>query len=376
MLRSLATLLLALAACSASFDSGIDGHPGNGDGHPGSPDGKPGEPDAKPGSPDARPGTPDAPMSTSTGVSIIVEPDGQSANQLLDEIDGATKSVYMTMYEIDDSRMLSALVARKQAGLDVQVVLDGSSMTKSWNTPAYNQLSSGGVNVVWSSTSFTYTHEKTVIIDGAVAWIMTMNLNTSSPKDNREYLARDPDAADVAEATAIFKADHAHQSITPSGTLVVANTNARADLVALINSANSTVDIEVEEFSDNNSAGITNAVVNAAKRGVAVRLVIANGTLDSAQTTADSDVKSAGGKIVMTGPTSGNGSAGNPYIHAKAIVIDCSGTTCARGFVGSENLTGGSLGYNRELGVEISDPSELAKVKAAIDTDFASGTPK
>jgi phosphatidylserine/phosphatidylglycerophosphate/cardiolipin synthase-like enzyme len=205
---------------------------------------------------------------------------------------------------------------------------------------------------------------------------MTMNLNTSSPKDNREYLARDPDAADVAEATAIFKADHAHQSITPSGDLVVANSNARADLVALIDSAKSTLDVEDEEFSDTYSTGITNAVVRAAKRGVKVRVVIANGSLSSSMTTSNTAVKNAGGVVVITGPTSGNGTPSNPYIHAKAIVVDCAGTTCARAFVGSENMTGGSLGYNRELGLELTDPTELGKVESAIGTDFAKGTPQ
>lgn len=76
--------------------------------------------------------------------------------------------------------------------------------------------------MVWSSTSFTYTHEKTAIIDGRAAWIMTMNCNKSSPKVNREFLAIDTNLADVAEATRVFAADHAHQPITPSGALVVA----------------------------------------------------------------------------------------------------------------------------------------------------------
>ncbi|HET9989593.1 MAG TPA: phospholipase D-like domain-containing protein, partial [Kofleriaceae bacterium] len=103
---------------------------------------------------------------------------------------------------------------------------------------------------------------------------------------------------------------------------------------------------------------------------VKVRVIVGNSSPDLASI---SRVKAAGGKVVVTGPMSGNGTAANPYIHAKAIVIDCSGTTCARGYVGSENFSAGSLGYNRELGVIFSAPSELAKLKAAIDTDFAAG---
>ncbi len=304
---------------------------------------------------------------------IIVEPNGKHASELVTAIGAAKQSVYMTMYQIDSTAVIDAIVARKQAGLDVQVILDGSSQCKSFNTTAYNDFHAASIPVVWSSSSFTYTHEKTVIIDGKTAWIMTMNANTSSPSSNREYLAIDTDAGDVAEATAVFQADHAMQAVTPTGNLVVAPSNARTKLVELIDGATKTVDVEGEEFSDTSTTGVVNAVVNAARRGVTVHVVIGN---SSPNATAITLVKTAGGHVVVTGPTSGNGTSSNPYIHAKAVVVDCSGTSCARGYVGSENFSGGSLGYNRELGVVFDTTSELAKVKAAIDTDFAAGVPQ
>ena len=55
-------------------------------------------------------------------------------------------------------------------------------------------------------------------------------------------------------------------------------------------------------------------------------------------------------------------------------MVDCVSGTCAQGFVGSENFSGGSLGYNRELGVIFDVPAELSKVETAIATDFAHGT--
>ena len=101
----------------------------------------------------------------------------------------------MTMYEIDSSTVISALVGRKNAGLDVQAILDGSTTTRSFNMDwQYNHAQHRASSRSWSSPTFTFTHEKTVIVDGATAWIMTMNANTSSPKDNREYLAIDTDA--------------------------------------------------------------------------------------------------------------------------------------------------------------------------------------
>lgn len=343
--------LVLLAACGSHSGTMSDAPAGGGDSH----------------AIDAPGSTSDAPM-PSHAVSIIVEPNGQGGSELVSAINAAQTSVYMTMYEIDSTKVINALVARKQAGLDVQAILDSSSTTKSFNTPAYNTLKGAGIGVVWSSTAFTYTHEKTFIIDGATAWIMTMNANTSSPSANREYLAIDTDATDIAEATAIFKADHAMTSITPTGPLVVAPTNARPALVALIDSSMHTLDVEGEEFSDTYSTGVVNAVARAASRGVTVHVVIANATPDA---TSVNRVKLAGGKVVITGPTSGNGTSTNPYIHAKAIVADS-----GRAFVGSENFSGGSLGYNRELGVIFDAAAEVAKVKTTIDADFAKGTPQ
>jgi phosphatidylserine/phosphatidylglycerophosphate/cardiolipin synthase-like enzyme len=314
--------------------------------------------------------TSDANVHGTSAISIIVEPDGNSAMQLISAINAATTSINVTMYEMSNNSIISALKARAQAHVPVKVILDGSSTNKSFNTSAHDTLVSAGAQVVWSNPSFTYTHEKCFIIDAKQAWIMTMNATGTAPDENREYLAIDTDAADITEAQAVFDADFAMHSITPSGALVVANSNARPDLVALINASTKTLDIEGEEFSDLNTGGIVDSTVVAAHRGVVVHVIIGNSSPDQ---TAIARVKTAGGHVVVTGPMSGNGSMSAPYIHAKAMLIDCMGTSCTRGFVGSENFSAGSLGYNRELGVIFSTSTELAKVKAAIDTDFAAG---
>ena len=141
--------------------------------------------------------------------------------------------------------------------------------------------------------------------------------------------------------------------------------------MALIGTATKSLDIEDEEFSDDNSNGITDAVVAAAGRGVTVRVIVAGGSSDSTQTTGLGDVKKAGGTVYVSDATSGGGTATDPYIHAKTILVDCSTGTCARGFVGSENMTTGSLEYNRELGVILTDATQLGVVYTAVSTDFA-----
>jgi cardiolipin synthase len=319
---------------------------------------------------DAPSTTGDANVAGTSAISIIVEPDGNDAAQLVAAITAATTSIDVTMYEMSNNTIITALANRAKAHVSVRVVLDGSSINKSFNTPAKNTLTAAGATVVWSNPSFTYTHEKCIILDSSQAWIMTMNATGTAPSSNREYLAIDTDPADIAEAKAVFEADFALHAITPTGALVVANTNARADLVALINASTTTLDLEGEELSDLNTGGIVDSLATAAHRGVAVRVIIGN---SSPNATAIARVKAAGGKVVVTGPMSGSGTMTNPYIHAKAITIDCSGTQCAKGYVGSENFSANSLGYNRELGVIFSSAAELAKVEAAIATDFARG---
>jgi phosphatidylserine/phosphatidylglycerophosphate/cardiolipin synthase-like enzyme len=315
-------------------------------------------------------------------ISIIVEPNGNKGQEVVDAINAAQTSVYMTMYELNDADVLTALVNRRKAGVDVEVLLDGSTTTRSNNSPSYSTLQSGSVPVKYtvpegSGGPFALTHEKTFIVDGTTAWIMSMNLDTGPPQYNREYLATDTSSADVTEATAIFQSDYMHPTGTPitaSGDLVVspstAGGNSESDLAALVGEATTTLDVEVEELGGTND--LVKAIAAAAKRGVTTHVVVANDPpLDTA---ADSSITSAGGKLVMTGPSSSDGTASNPYIHGKAILIDCSGTTCKKGFIGSENDSTQSLLYNRELGVIFTDTAELAKVKTAIDTDFAAGT--
>jgi phosphatidylserine/phosphatidylglycerophosphate/cardiolipin synthase-like enzyme len=358
-----------VAACSGSAGSG-NGEPEDGGNPQGGPDG--GTPVADGSLPpgvDGGAGTPDghAPPPhdgstpginiTTSPVQLIVEP-SDDADALLTAMKAAKKSIHMTMYQLDDSRFISALTSAHSSGLEVKVILQQTFPTGGNNNQsAYNTLTSAGVSVVWASTTFSLTHEKCVILDGATAWIMTMNLNSSSPSSNREYLAIDTVAGDVQEAESIFAADFAHSPIVPGGNLVVAPVNARQLIVALIQEAKTKIDVEGEELSD---TSVVSALVAAQGAGIPVRIVLASTTPSSSQQTAVTQLKAAGVKVVSTS---------NPYIHAKALVTD--GT---RAYVGSANFTAGSLAYNRELGVITADATALGQLETTIGTDFSHGT--
>jgi cardiolipin synthase A/B len=349
------------------------------------PEGGPG-PDGTPPGMDGSPGI-DSPSGgkdgggppPSSGITITVEPDGSGdAAGLLSAIDSATTAVHVEMYLLSNSKYIDAFIALHKAGKDVKVLLNqtfpSGTSSSDTNASSYSQLMSAGVPVVWAPSAFTYTHEKAVIIDPAggtysQVWVMTMNLDTDAPKYNREFLAQDANAADIAEAEAIFEADYANTSITPTGSLVVAPAppnNCVTELVDLINSATTSIDMEAEEFDDSGKSSeelVFNALAAKAKAGVAVHLVLEDSD-ESSQTSAVSALEAAGAKVVGYS-CSGTGLD----IHAKALVADG-----ARAYVGSENFSGGSLGYNRELGVYFTEASEVTKVYSTIQADFAAGS--
>lgn len=286
----------------------------------------------------------------------------QGESSIYSFVNAATSSIDMTMYELRDTTMENDLIAREKAGVNVRVILDGQET--SVNSAAYSALQAGGVSVTYSSSSFTYTHQKTVTVDNKESYISTGNLDTTYYATSRDFGVFDTDLNDVNAIVAVFNADFAKTSITPSDgdDLVWSPTDSQTHIVALLNGAQHTLDIEQEEFSD--SAELS-AIVAAENRGVTVRLVLENESNEWAA--GISQVEAAGAKV--TTYTSSTGF----YVHAKTVVADY-GTSTAKVFLGSENMTANSLNSNRELGLIVSDSGVLNGVESTFNTDFGSSS--
>ena len=289
-------------------------------------------------------------------VSLVTLPD-QGENAIYSFVNSATSSIDVTIYELKDTTLENDLVSREKAGANVRVIMDQAQ--KSYNTAAYNVLTAGGVGVVWSSTSFTYTHQKTITVNNDESYISTGNFDTTYYATSRDFGVFDTDANDVAAIVAVFNADYAHTSITPSDgdDLVWSPTDSQSHLLALINGAQHSLDVEQEEFSDTT---LVNAIVADAKRGVTVRIVIED---PSDYTSELNEVTAAGGSY--TGYSSSTGY----YIHAKTVIADY-GTSTAKAFAGSENMTSNSLNDNRELGLITTDSGVISGLESAFNGDF------
>ncbi|MFI9159671.1 phosphatidylserine/phosphatidylglycerophosphate/cardiolipin synthase family protein [Kitasatospora aureofaciens] len=291
----------------------------------------------------------------------VVFPD-QSHTVVYNLINSATKSIDVTMYELRDTTAVNDLIARRRAGVKVRVILDAQHT--SVNGSAYSALRAAGVGVTYSSSVFVYTHQKTVTVDGATSLILTGNLDATYYSSSRDYGVLDTDANDVNAIEQVFAADYAKTSITPSDgdNLVWSPTDSQDRLLALINGAQTSLDVEELEFGDQ---ALVDAVTAAANRGVTVRVV---GMNPSSYGSSFDEVTAAGARVVTYSSTTGL------YIHAKAVVADY-GTSTAKVFAGSENFSDNSLNNNRELGLIVSDSGVLDTIESTFATDFANGTP-
>lgn len=303
-----------------------------------------------------------ASLCAATHVQVFVEPDAGEA-PILRAIGSAQHSVWVEVYILSDNNVLRALEAAATRGVDVRVLLEphpfgGGDVTAQKDI---EELNAAGAQARASDPAYYYTHEKALLIDGATAYILTANLSRSglggsSSGANREYGVIDTDSGDVTQVRAIFQADWDHTTPAITQThLVVSPVNSRADLLALIGSARTTIQIEDEEFYDQPSE---EALIAAAHRGVTVEVTLPTGTTGEA---ADIGRLSSGGVHVRLLTA--------PYPHAKLILVDG-----AVAFVGSQNFSATSLDQNRELGIVLADPTAMSTLIQVFGQDWSLAT--
>lgn len=293
-----------------------------------------------------------------SALTLLTEPD-QGMQPIYDFVGTATKTLDMTMYELVDTQFTTLLTKAASNGVTVRVILDQND-EKTDNTPAYNALSAGGVQVHWADPTYEATHQKTITVDGTTSAIMTLNLAAEDYPTSRDFAVITSDPTDVAAIESVFAADFAGTSITPGDDLVWSPTNSESQLLGVINGAKTSLLVENEEMSD---SAIVSALAGAGSRGVDVRVTMEDSTSYQTEFTT---LVNAGVKLATYEHAA-------IYIHAKVILADY-GTSTAKVFIGSENFSNASLTSNRELGIITGDPGVMAGIEKTLTADFTGGT--
>jgi phosphatidylserine/phosphatidylglycerophosphate/cardiolipin synthase-like enzyme len=292
---------------------------------------------------------------------VITEPDAGIA-PIVAMIENASSSVDVVMYQLEDTDIEHALAADEARGVAVRVLLNGGYYGKKENTDndaAYQYFSQNGVAAHWTPSYFALTHQKTIVIDGTTALIMTMNLTPQYYASSREFDIVDTDASDVEAIESAFGDDwNDDETTADTADDLIWSPGSEPALLSLINGAHDSLDIYNEEMADTK---ITSALEAAAARGVAVRIDM----------TYSSEWKSAFTALTQAGASVRTYAAKAPlYIHAKVIIADGS-----QAFIGSENFSSGSLSKNRELGIVVADADTISSIEHTFQKDWAGATP-
>lgn len=302
-------------------------------------------------------------LASGASLTLITEPD-QGMAAIYNLISSAKQTLDMTMYELTDTQAEQLLAQAAASGVAVRVILD-QNLEMSANTPAYNYLSSHGVQVHWANPKYSATHQKTVTVDGSLTAIMTLNLTSQYYSSSRDFAMIESDPADIAAIEATFAADFVNSAVTPGDgdDLAWSPTDSQVTILKVINSATHSLVVENEEMGD---ATIVSALESAVARGVQVRVVMTNTANEFA--TEFGQLVSAGAEVATYA------SDAALYIHAKVILADYPSAS-PQAFVGSQNFSNASLNQNRELGRTVSDPTTLQGLAAALSSDFQGATP-
>jgi phosphatidylserine/phosphatidylglycerophosphate/cardiolipin synthase-like enzyme len=339
------TLIGLAAACAAPATGGPTG----------APDGVPGQSASASGALPRSVGLP-------TLVSALIEP-GAGMAPIYALLASARHTLDLTMYELEDTRAEQVLASDAARGVDVRVLIN-STYTGSANGAAFSYLQGHGVRVRWASALYALTHQKTLIVDGAVSVIMTLNWTSRYYLSTRDVAVVDRRRADIEAIEKTFDADYGGTPVNPPTgvNLVWSPSTSLPVLMSVIDGAKRELDVENEEMSD---ASVTSALAAAAQRGVNVQIC----TTDSSRwSSAFSELERAGARVRVFSPEAAL------YIHAKVIVRD-PGASDAVAFVGSQNFSAESLTYNRELGILLDSRVLIGQLSAMIRGDADSAAP-
>jgi phosphatidylserine/phosphatidylglycerophosphate/cardiolipin synthase-like enzyme len=113
---------------------------------------------------------------------LVVAPTN-SKQRILDVINSAKKSLVIESMQFADYDVRGAVVARKKAGVDVRVLLAAPSWVDA-NQAAGDYLKQNQVPARWLSNPML--HVKAIVADGALAYIGSENLSSTSLTKNRE----------------------------------------------------------------------------------------------------------------------------------------------------------------------------------------------
>jgi cardiolipin synthase A/B len=294
------------------------------------------------------------------GPHLIVQPD-DGLGPVREFIESAQTSLLVKQFTFTSEELIAAVIGRRQAGVNVRVMLNAArSGGDRANDETYERFQAAGIDVQWTNPKFYVSHEKSIVVDEKAALVATFNLCEKYFTLTRDYGVITHDSRNVAQIVEVFEADWNHGDWEPSDShgLSWSNSNSRLHMAQFIDTATHRLDIQHPKYVD---AVILDRIVDAAQRGVKVHVLCGGkhgiSEWDMLDTFASlRTLRRFGVKVHKQK---------NLRVHAKLLIVDDE-----RALVGSMNIDRSAFDLRRELGITVTDPAVIARLRAVFDEDW------
>jgi cardiolipin synthase A/B len=289
---------------------------------------------------------------------LIVLPD-DSAQPILDAIEGAKKSLRVKMFVFTDPALLAAVIAAHRRGVNVRIMLNPMRRNgTSENEESRSRLQAAGIEVRDSNPAFDLTHEKSMVVDDATAFVKSLNWQTENLTGTRDYAIVTRHPHEVEEIANCFEADWSRQDFGSGQHLIWCRGNGRERISQFINQAKHSLWLQNERYQDQM---IIECLVRAKERGVKVH-VMARPAHTLKQ---DKLIEGVGGLRILTDVGIKVRKLKALKLHAKMLLADGE-----RAIIGSINLAPGSFDSRRELAIEVEDKHILDRLHQVVKRDW------
>ena len=297
--------------------------------------------------------------------SLIVLPD-DSARPILNAINRATKSLRIKMFLFSDPAILQAVMAATKRGVSVRVMLNPARRSgESENEQTREMLKAADVDVLDSNPHFDLTHEKSMVVDDATAFIMSFNWEPKNLTEMRDYAVATSAHHEVGEMIECFDADWSRKPFTPGekSHLIWCVENGRQRIGQFIDDAQHTLWLQNERYQD---PAIIEHLVRAAERGVKVHVM----ARPPHKLKKEKLLEGVGGLRILNDVGVKVHKLKGLKLHAKLLLADN-----VAGVVGSINLSPGSFDSRRECAIEVRDEDVVDRLHEVTHADWQNSHP-
>lgn len=297
--------------------------------------------------------------------SLIVLPD-DTGKEIIDAINSARETILIKMFLFSDDDLINAVIAAKNRGVHVRVMLNPVRHNgEPENENTHQLLEEAGIEVKDSNPAFSVTHEKSMVIDDRMAFIKSLNWEAKNFIETRDYAIITYHAHEIREIALCFEADWERKSFGEAEnlSLIWCNNNGRARIAKFIDETKHKLFIQNERFQD---VVIIERLVQASRRGVKIHVM----AQPPHTLKIEKLIEGVGGLRIMDDVGIKIHKLKLLRLHAKMLLAD--GT---RAIIGSINLSPGSFDHRRELAIEVYDAPVIERLKKIAHHDWKNSHP-